>query len=251
MSQFNKDLALLLAKLVVESYQKVEDYNVNQFNMELVTVLNNKKTDIQGFVAKKEKSLYIAFRGANTIKDYLRDVNALYKNYPPSKRLFFKPKVHLGFFNGYMSVKDDIINTINSNPDIDTLYVTGHSMGAALAVYCAFDLYRDFKFENLSINLYTFGAPEVGNGSFVKRFKKAIRTSYRVVHDEDIVAKINIPGLQHVPTLVLLKDHEIIIDPTKLTKLKEAIDDVLATVSGEAIKDHLSANYVKALENNT
>lgn len=246
--KFKTDTALLLAKLCVECYQKVEDFNTEQFGLQMVKKINNEKTDVQGFIAKKNKTMFIVFRGANTIKDYMRDMTILYKNYPPSKRFFFKPKVHMGFFNGYMSVKDEIKESLISDPDINTLYVTGHSMGAALAVYCAYDFYRDFKYEEMKINLYTFGCPEVGNGSFVKKFQKAIESSYRVVNDEDLIAKINIPGLGHIPTLILLKDNEIIINPSKVERLKEAIDDILTAVTGEAIKDHLSANYVKTLE---
>ena len=245
---FHKDLALLLAKLAVEAYAPLAQYDVSKFNMELITKLDNEKTDIQGFIAKENKSMYIAFRGANTVKDYLRDLDLLYMNYPPSKRLFFKPKVHMGFFKGYESVKPDIVNTINANPDIENLIVTGHSMGAALAVYCAFDMKREFNTRNLSISLYTFGCPEVGNGSFIKRFKKKMTTSYRVVNDEDIVAKINLPGLTHVQTMVLLNDKGITINPSKVTRFKEVIDDPIAIITGEAVKDHLSKNYVKALE---
>ena len=189
--------------------------------------------------------------GANTAKDYLRDVDVFYKNYPPSKRFFFKPKVHKGFFEGYLSVKIDIVNAVTSNSNVDNIIITGHSMGAALAVYCAFDLKRDLNLKDNKIILYTYGSPEVGNGSFVKKFKKAIKNSYRVVNDEDIVAKINLPGFTHVPTLVLIKSTEIIVNPSKLIKVKEAIDDPISVITGEAIQDHLSRNYVKALENLT
>lgn len=246
---FNKDLALLLAKLDVESYVDVAQYDVSKFNMELVSKLNNEKTDIQGFVAKENKNMYIAFRGANTVNDYLRDLDVFYKAYPPSKRLFFKPKVHMGFFTGYESVKPDIVKAIQSNPDIENILITGHSMGAALAVYCAFDMNREFKTRNLSIILYTFGCPEVGNGPFVNKFKKELKNSYRVVNDEDIVAKINIPGLTHVPTMVLLNGNGITVNPSKAIRLKESLDDPIAIITGEAVKDHLSKNYVKALEN--
>ena len=247
--KFSRDLALLMAKLCVEGYTNVKNYNVSQFNMELVTTINNTKTDIQGFIAKEGKKLIIVFRGANTMKDYLRDVDIFFKNYPPSKRFFFKPKVHKGFFDGYLSVKEEIVKTLTSHPEVEKMYITGHSMGAALAVYCAIDLQRQFKYKKSVIGLYTFGCPEVGNGSFIKRFKKHIKSSYRLVNDEDIVTKINLPGLTHVPTMVLITEKEIIVNPSKVTRLKEAIDDPLAVVTGEAIRDHLSRNYVEALEN--
>ena len=217
-TDFNKEIALLLVQLCVESYNHVDTYGrgIAKYNMELITPLNNKKSDIQGFIAKKNNDLYIVFRGTSDLRDGLRDIDFELVNYPSSKSLFSKPKVHKGFYTGYLSVKDDIVKTLNKTK-YESLYVTGHSMGAGIAVLCSFDLTMQFGYDGKTI-LYTFGCPEIGNDPFVKRFKRTIKTSFRVVNDEDIIPKINIPGVTHVPTLVLKNGKKLNVNPRILTK---------------------------------
>ena len=70
-------------------------------------------------------------------------------------------------------------------PTIDTVITTGHSLGGALAVICAFDLSIKFKKDKdlgemrlsrlstavkRNIKCFTFGAPKVGNFYFRKAF---------------------------------------------------------------------------------
>ena len=216
-TDFNKEIALLLVQLCVESYNHVDTYGqgIAKYNMELITPLNNKKSDIQGFIAKKKNDLYIVFRGTSDVRDGLRDIDFELVNYPSSKSIFSKPKVHKGFYTGYLSVKEDIVKAL-SKMNFESLYITGHSMGAAMAVICAFDLTMQFRYDEKTI-LYTFGCPETGNDPFVNRFKKTIKTSFRIVNDEDIIPKINIPGVTHVPTLVLIDGKKLDFNPCILT----------------------------------
>ena len=78
--------------------------------------------------------------------------------------------------------------------------VTGHSLGAALAVLCAIDL--QYNFENHDIEVYLFGCPRVGNAAFAKSYNKRIFKTLRVSNGNDIVTKIPpaILGFRHVGT---------------------------------------------------
>ena len=76
-------------------------------------------------------------------------------------------------------------------PTIDTVVTTGHSLGGALAVLCAFDLSLKFKKDSdmgqlkipdgasflkddRKIKCITFGAPRVGNLTFRKKFHNEV-----------------------------------------------------------------------------
>lgn len=48
--------------------------------------------------------------------------------------------------------------------------MTGHSLGGALATFCALDLEEIYG----SLNLYAFGCPRVGNDAFAKYQEKMI-----------------------------------------------------------------------------
>ena len=76
-------------------------------------------------------------------------------------------------------------------PTIDTVVTTGHSLGGALAVLCAFDLSLKFKEDSdlgqleipdegtfikddRKIKCITFGAPKVGCFAFRKKFHNEV-----------------------------------------------------------------------------
>lgn len=70
------------------------------------------------------------------------------------------------------------------------LYMSGHSLGGAIATIMAFDFYT----QNLLIRndpvLYSFGQPRAGNYEFAKQFDKFIPTAYRIVNGRDVVAHV-------------------------------------------------------------
>jgi predicted lipase len=54
------------------------------------------------------------------------------------------------------------------------VYVTGHSLGGALATLCAYELCNraPSKRAHYSVTMYTYGAPRVGNKTFADSFNK-------------------------------------------------------------------------------
>jgi hypothetical protein len=65
------------------------------------------------------------------------------------------------------------------------IYVTGHSLGAALATLYVLDNTVNGHVRNPS--LYTFASPQVGNLDFVRRFNQLNLVSWRVVNTSDLV----------------------------------------------------------------
>ena len=74
---------------------------------------------------------------------------------------------------------------LQQNPGFKVL-VTGHSLGAAIAVFCTLDLVIEMP--NVQVYHYTFGQPRVGNAAFASFFQKhAKAASFRFTHNHDIV----------------------------------------------------------------
>ncbi|KAE9136520.1 hypothetical protein PF006_g14368 [Phytophthora fragariae] len=127
------------------------------------------------------------------------------------------PRVHRGFWIAYESIRDQLKEVtrliLDENPGV-SVYITGHSMGGALAVLAAYDLAVNFS---IKVNMYNFGGPRVGNPSFRQHYDRCVPTSYRVVMDGDIV-----PGwpkfwglYQHVGTEISLDvAGNLIVDPS-------------------------------------
>ena len=84
-----------------------------------------------------------------------------------------------------------------------TLHITGHSLGAAMAVLSAAHIQTQ---ENISVaELYTFGLPRVGDTAFSKWFHQAVPQAIHVTHYHDIVPHLPpqwLFGYHHTPTEV-------------------------------------------------
>jgi len=120
--------------------------------------------DIQGFVGldKSRKIIVIGFRGSKTLANWIANLKFARVDSP------FKEcnncKVHKGFLDDYNSIADELfkaVNEIRSRTGITRVLITGHSLGAALALFAAVDLVIHDGFAQPV--LYAFGLPRVGN----------------------------------------------------------------------------------------
>lgn len=243
---FNLPFAIKCLKICIQAYKPEEELDLSGLGVEKIDYINNELTDTQAILVRDEKDLFVVFRGATNLKDYFTDINILRAAFPPSKKFWwFRPHVHKGFYDAYQSVREEIIDVVERELGGRRLVVTGHSLGAAIAIICSLDLKRTI---NTPIVMYNFGAPHIGNKAFLKLYNNDVPESYRVVNDEDIVPKLLIPGFGHVKTLVFVdNDGALTVNPNRMMQLKENLDDIPSFFSGEAIKDHLSANYLDIL----
>lgn len=147
----------------------------------LIETFNSKETDTQAFLAANDEYAVLAFRGTEVTKrqDVKTDVLA-------NQILVLEGRVHSGFRKAYESVAKDIENSIMRLEEIP-LYITGHSLGAALATVATQRLEHRPKFRNRIAACYTFGSPRVGNSHYDRDFKSPI---YRMVNATDIVTVI-------------------------------------------------------------
>lgn len=83
-------------------------------------------------------------------------------------------KVHGGFYRSYATtnvrtlVLDSWQRLREQYGSDKKVVVTGHSLGGALATFCALDL--KLQHNDTDIQLYTLGSPRVGNEGFFKFF---------------------------------------------------------------------------------
>ena len=62
------------------------------------------------------------------------------------------------------------------------VYVTGHSLGGALATLMSTLLAQSVASgrRNLELTMYNYGSPRVGNGAFVQQYNQLVPDSFRV-----------------------------------------------------------------------
>ncbi|RLN41279.1 lipase-like [Panicum miliaceum] len=120
----------------------------------------------------------------NWIKDMIwKQVNLNYPNVPNAK-------VHTGFYSSYNNtlLRPAITNAVRKARKLhraSDIIVTGHSMGGAIASFCALDL--AIRFGSNNVHLMTFGQPRVGNAAFASYFAKYVPNTIRMTHERDIV----------------------------------------------------------------
>lgn len=135
-----------------------------------------------GFILESPQEIIVAFRGTSSTTDWMSNVMASQERFNYIKE---DTLTHRGFTNIYSSARDGIISTLAKLSPDKTLYITGHSLGGALATLCAIDLAANTS--HSSPILYTYGSPRVGDPNFVNAFKQYVRKSYRYANLFDVV----------------------------------------------------------------
>eukprot|EP00747_Dinoflagellata_sp_TGD_P209479 gnl/TRDRNA2_/TRDRNA2_82873_c0_seq1.p1 gnl/TRDRNA2_/TRDRNA2_82873_c0~~gnl/TRDRNA2_/TRDRNA2_82873_c0_seq1.p1 ORF type:complete len:391 (+),score=31.44 gnl/TRDRNA2_/TRDRNA2_82873_c0_seq1:109-1281(+) len=98
-------------------------------------------------------------------------------------------KVHAGFLNEWVTMKDCILQTLTRMKCNDTgFHVTGHSLGGAVAGIAMLDLATNgFNIAQSA----TFGSPRFGDADFAAAFKQRFHGSFwRVTHHKDPVVQM-------------------------------------------------------------
>ena len=174
-------------------------------------VLFDAGTDTQGYVAvrRTDDSLgmaVVAFRGTQQIRDWLTNLDAatapLKSDDPENMQLL--ANVHKGFNAALRSVYDQIEEHLEGNHDLP-LYITGHSLGGALASLATWYLGG----EKLAA-CYTFGAPRSGDDGLTDRFRTPI---YRIVNGADPVPFVPPSGWTIEILKILLRFFGTVIGP--------------------------------------
>jgi triacylglycerol lipase len=151
-------------------------------------------------------------------------------------------KVHVGFKGEINKVWPAITVSL---ANIDSVYVTGHSLGAAMATIAASRMQTKVK------ALITFGSPRVGDKEFVK---SVAVEHYRVQNNCDDVTKVpfRLMGFDHHGTHKYMNFHGEFRDLTPWQRVKDmARSRMKARAKGQkyiGVFDHMMANYIAKLE---
>ena len=140
--------------------------------------------NVQGFWTSSENVILLAFRGTSNLGQWIRDARLLPVSHPWGK-------VHNGFSDGLAQVDEDLHNFDQAATQTEHVWITGHSLGGALAVLAAARLVQ----QGITPQVYTFGQPRVGLGEFSDRFDAELPSQlWRFVNQSDIVSRVP-PGL--------------------------------------------------------
>lgn len=152
-------------------------------------------TDTNGFIAQNAQAVVVAFRGTDPKRavDWFIDLNALQQH-----AQFPGAKVHKGFEDALTSVWGpsgaDILPQRLAARGNRTVWITGHSLGGALAELAAA---KSALVSGIPVKgVYTFGQPRVGDEGFARKMEEAVGSEvFRFINNHDIVPRVPLWGM--------------------------------------------------------
>ncbi|MFZ3293211.1 lipase family protein [Mycobacterium sp.] len=157
-----------------------------------------KNTDIFGLMGRNptSRTAFVSFRGTSDVGEWIADLDAVPGDYRPIDGF---GQVHAGFQDVYELVRTNIAtNLATATAGCDQILITGHSLGAALAVLAAPDVFRNMPPNKTEPRLITFAGPRAGLSDFAGKFNADIESCFRVVNFLDIVPYLPPAPYAHV-----------------------------------------------------
>ncbi len=157
---------------------------LDAWGYELVAGITDEETETRAFLARSGQRLVLSFRGTSTLRNFKTD--AQFRKVPAG---WAAGEVHRGFSAALDSVWPQITAQLGPPGQADQqLWLTGHSLGAALAQLAALRLEKDGY---AVAAVYTYGTPRIGDGDFVADYDSELGDlTYAHINNTDIVTRV-------------------------------------------------------------
>ena len=235
----------LCSNLAYESEKKIKkELAAHGFE---ATFIERRET--QCFVACNDAAMVLAFRGTTNIQDWMTNSDVLLTGVRAGLG-----KVHGGFLRALCLVWDDILQVLGAQQTkAQPLWITGHSLGGALATLAAarFVLEMDKPVNGV----YTFGQPRVGDREFARLFNSEFKArQFRFVNNNDIVTRVPSRELSysHVGSMKFFDSDGELFDDISwwnefLESIKGSMKDQLDLIPAN-IENHKMERYINLIE---
>jgi len=165
--------------------------------------------NLHAFAASNSEIAVLAFRGTASVHDWMTDLYAT----PTRFSWIFEGgpevgEIHAGFGHALSDGWDKVIDAVRAVAPIPapmdttsvdarrTLWITGHSLGGALAALAgaAFSLLPEKVIRPVS-GIYTFGQPRIGLHNFCDNYGRLLTPrTFRMVNNKDLVPRVPFRG---------------------------------------------------------
>lgn len=212
-NSFSPKNALLLANLCLAAYEDEPGARsaVNALGLPgfIWIDLTKQFEDVYAIAASGPGFLALAFRGTKDLYNWMTDLHATPVSFP----WIFESgpdvsAIHAGFGNALRDAWEKISAALTSlvpPPDLapetpqPTFWITGHSLGGALAVLAgaAFSMWAKAPLRPVN-GIYTFGQPRVGLYQFCGNYDLSLeKRTFRFVNNKDLVPRVPFRGFDY------------------------------------------------------
>ncbi|DBB14802.1 TPA: hypothetical protein ACH3X3_004411 [Trebouxia sp. C0006] len=219
------------------------------------------QTDTRCLMGWSQDKIVVSFRGTASMKNAVADMQVWRVAHPPVRGhhwMFTRPLVHVGFLKSWLAggLNDKVVGRIMqlvharpARPHAKPLkiYVTGHSLGGALATLAAFDIKQALLKANrgeVKLLCYSFGAPRTGSHAFANDYNKVVPDTWSIINNQDVVTRggklfylYKRPGKR-----VIVNDFgHMMVCPTLIEATLQQ------NTAGQSVDQHKMANYYHAI----
>ena len=194
---YNSSTALWLGDMANLAYEENKDNVRSELGKQRLTldeyVIENKKYSVEGFIAYDNEKAVLAFAGTADLKDWKNNAKTWSEPIPSESC-----GKQIRFHSGFHEAATEIINGGNGalitrlgelQSQGRRIYITGHSLGGALAAITAY--YAETATAPVKLTgVYTFGQPYTGDDDFQFCYDAGLKDrTFRFVTDKDVIPK--------------------------------------------------------------
>jgi len=185
----------------------IKDLSKSSPNGRVHKFFSNETCDLQcGItISDNNKRISVVFRGSESCYDWYYDLSIV------KKQLHDDVYVHSGFHKQlhteqiYEKISKEVTELLVKYSNYE-LYITGHSLGAALATLYGYEISREITNK---VTVVSFASPRVGNTPFRREFDaRSNLIHYRVTNDRDMVTAAPNINYYHVGIVIALKENK-------------------------------------------
>lgn len=183
------DAALTLTEISGFAYSDGEEQSAQIRGLGATDVRPIVNGSSHGVVASNDKVVVVAFRGTKDPIDWLTDVRVIGKRVAEGK-------MHGGFYAATNAIFEDAYDeAVRQGAARKTVWITGHSLGGAMAIAFAYRAFNDKKLDPTGI--ITFGQPLVVTSPLAEFMLDHFQSRYmRFVNNRDPVTRL-VPTFRH------------------------------------------------------
>ena len=246
-----KDLSIESKSLLFAKLSNIAYLNPDESNKPFLDLGFNstffENNGSQAYCLTNDDDVVIVCRGTQPteFKDIVADIRL--KLVPSSSG---NGKVHKGFKASVDNLWEPMTKLLRMYGKKRDVYVTGHSLGAAMATLIATRMKRMDDVPN-PVELYTFGSPRVGNKTYIKFMNSLEIDHKRWVNNADIVTRNPVWPYYHHGELYYMNHYGDVRKMTSWQIVKDRFRGFIVGIKRGEVNffvNHSIERYIKNLE---
>ena len=247
MARLSKEVYLKTSTRSQKPNEKKILKNLRKDDKKFISVTGANKNSAQAALVEHKEYLCMVFRGTDELKDWLDNINAF-----STKELF--GEFHRGFWNSVEDVWEPIYEKYQDfkKEKKRPLFITGHSLGGAMATIAAAKLVHEDK---PFAGVYTFGQPRTMTRDTSLIFNSECGSRFfRFHNNNDFVTRVpaRLMGYSHVGTYLYISEERSIHQEAgfwfRFVDYIDGFKEALKEKGIDAIEDHKMDRYLEAVE---